>query len=323
MDRKTRVAIGVDLGGTKIDFGLVDETGQIHDHVRIQTPIEKGAEGIENLMIENIKKLQEKASFPLLGIGIGVAGQINRETGEVIFAPNLKWNHVPLRAKLEEALKLPVRVINDARALTLGEWQYGAGIGLQDLLCLFIGTGIGGGIVSGGSLQCGASNAFGEVGHMTIDYRGPVCTCGKKGCFEAFCGGWGIVARAKDEIGQNNATKILELAGGDMKNVTAFHVVEAFREKDPLAQTVITQMTDALVPACASLINILNPRRLILGGGVVEAMPELIEIIDQGVKKMALKAATSSLEVVRAKLGKELGVLGSATVIFNLLKGSD
>jgi glucokinase len=243
MDQKTRLAIGVDLGGTKIDFGLVDETGQIHDHARIPTPVEKGYEGIVDLIIENVVKLQKKASHPILGIGIGVAGQIDRDTGEVIFAPNLKWHHVPLRVKLEAVLKLPVRIINDARALTLGEWKYGAGIGLQDILCLFIGTGIGGGIVSGGSLLCGATNAFGEVGHMTIDFRGPDCTCGKKGCFEAYCGGWGIAARAKDLIGLGDSTEILELAGGDLKNVTAFHVIQAYREKDSSAKKVIDQMT--------------------------------------------------------------------------------
>lgn len=321
MDRKTRFAIGIDLGGTKIDFGLVDETGHVHHHIRVQTPIAKGAKAIEDLIVEHVKQLEKETTFPLLGIGIGVAGQIDRETGNVIFAPNLKWHNVPLRANLEAILKLPVRIINDARALTLGEWQYGAGIGFQDILCLFIGTGIGGGIVSGGSLLCGSSNAFGEVGHMTIDLNGPTCTCGKKGCFEAFCGGWGIAAHAKETL-RTEKSRILELAG-DIESVNAFHVVQAFREKDPIAEKIIDRMNKALVPACASLINILNPGRLILGGGIIEAMPEIIEIIDKGVKEVSLKAATNKLEVVRAKLGKELGVLGSATVIFNLLKGAD
>ena len=162
---------------------------------------------------------------------------------------------------------------------------------------------------------------------MTIDFNGPPCTCGKRGCLEAFCGGWGIGARAKEAIekeGKGAASrKIIELAGNQVDKITANHVVQAFRLGDPLARQLVDQMSIALVAGCASLVNILNPCRLILGGGFVEGMPEIIEIVDKGVKNDSLKAATKSLEVVRAKLGKEQGVLGSAAVIFNLLKGSD
>lgn len=327
MDLKARLAIGVDLGGTKIDIGLVDETGIIHHHQRVETLVAQGAEAIENQILESIRTMQEKAPFPLLGVGVGVAGQIDPETGSVVFAPNLKWHNIPLRANMEKALKLPVRIINDARALTMGEWQYGAGKGFQDIVCLFIGTGIGGGVVSRGNLLSGCSNTFGEVGHMTIDFNGPLCTCGKKGCLEAFCGGWGVAARAREAIEQDGkgaaSRKLLELAGNQVEKITSNHVVQAFHQKDPLALELIERMRTGLIAGCASLVNILNPCRLIVGGGLVEGMPEIIGMIDQGVKRDSLKAATKSLEVVRAKLGKELGVLGSAATIFNLLKGSD
>lgn len=327
MDLKSRLAIGVDLGGTKIDIGLVDESGIIHQHQRMETHVEKGPSEIENQILEAIRKMQAQASVPLLGIGIGVAGQIDPATGSVVFAPNLKWQNVPIREKMEKALDLPVRVINDARALTMGEWQYGAGKGFQDILCLFIGTGIGGGVVSIGNLLSGCSNTFGEVGHMTVDFNGPLCTCGNKGCLEAYCGGWGIAARAREAIEKDKSgersQKLLELAENRLDKVTASHVVQAYRQKDPMAMELIDRMSRALVSGCTSLVNILNPCRLILGGGFVEGMPEVVEIIDKGVKSFALKAATKSLEVVRAKLGKELGVLGSAAVIFNLLKGAD
>ena len=327
IDRKSRLAIGVDLGGTKIDIGLVDETGIIHHHERLETRVSEGPKAIENQIIDSIRAIQKKINTPLLGIGIGVAGQIDSDTGTVVFAPNLRWLKVPLRANMEKTLELPVRIINDARALTMGEWQYGAGRGYQDILCMFIGTGIGGGVVSKGTLQSGCSNTFGEVGHMTIDFNGPACTCGKLGCLEAFCGGWGIAARARDALAKGGEEalrgKILELAGHDPQNIHANHVIQAFRSGDPLAILLIEIMGRALVSGCASLVNILNPCRLIIGGGLVEGMPEIIEMVDKGVRSEALIAATKSLEVVRAKLGKELGVLGSAGFIFNLLKGSD
>lgn len=327
MDLKSRLAIGVDLGGTKIDIGLVDETGVVHHHTRLETLVAQGPKAIEQRILDAIKQMQEKAKLPLLGIGIGVAGQIDSNTGDVVFAPNLKWQNVPLRTNMEAALGLPVRIINDARALTMGEWQYGAGKGFQDIVCIFIGTGIGGGVVSHGTLLCGCSNTFGEVGHMTIDFNGPPCTCGKKGCLEAFCGGWGIAARAKEAIdkdGKGTASKkLLELVDNQVDKITANDVVRAFRQNDPLAKQIIDQMSRALISGCASLVNILNPCRLIIGGGFAEGMPEIIEVIDKGVKKESLKAATRSLEVVSAKLGKELGVLGSAAIIFSLLKGAD
>lgn len=289
MDLKTRFAIGVDLGGTKIDIGLVDETGHILQHKRVETPVAEGAKAIENLILDSIRTLQKEAPFPLLGIGIGVAGQIDRESGDVIFAPNLKWHQVPLRKNLEAVLGLPVRIINDARALTLGEWEYGAGKGLQDILCLFIGTGIGAGIVSGGTLLCGCSNTFGEVGHMTIDFNGPVCTCGNRGCFEAFCGGWGIAARAKDamkKMGTGAQTqKIIELAGNNIDKVTAYHVLQAFRQNDPFAQHLIEQMLKALIPACASLVNVFNTERTGLG---VELDIEAIERANELYETMGL-----------------------------------
>lgn len=327
IDRKSRLAIGVDLGGTKIDIGLVDETGIIHDHMRLETLVGEGPLAIEAQIIEGIRAIQTKISTPLLGIGIGVAGQIDPDTGNVVFAPNLRWLNVPLRANMEKVLELPVRILNDARALTMGEWQYGAGRGYQDILCMFIGTGIGGGVVSKGTLLCGCSNTFGEIGHMTIDFNGPTCTCGKQGCLEAFCGGWGIAARARDALAKGRGellrSKILELVGQDPKNIYASHVIQASRMGDPLAVELIETMGRALVSGCASLVNILNPCRLIIGGGLVEGMPEIIDMIDKGVRNQALIAATKSLEVVRAKLGKELGVLGSAGFIFNLLKGAE
>ena len=317
-------AIGVDLGGTKIAMGIVDEMGHMLEHRRIDTEVQEGAAAVEIQILKNIEDLRKKNDIPISGIGIGVAGQIESATGKVIFAPNLKWHNIPLKTSMEKAIQLPVSVVNDVRAITLGEWLYGAGKGFSDILCVFIGTGIGGGIVSGGSLMTGFSNSFGEVGHVTIDYNGPLCTCGKRGCLEAIAGGWGIAARAQEAIEadkESSSSKyMLELAGGNVKGVDAKVVIEAYHQQDAMAEQIIQNMQKGVIAGLASLINAYNPARLILGGGIIDAMPEIVSVIDKGIRDNALKAATQSLEVVKGTLGKNVGVVGSAAAIFNLIK---
>lgn len=322
--RELQYAIGVDLGGTKIEVGIVDETGHIHHHQHLETLVKEGSPAIEEQILKSIHHLQEKAGVHVSGVGIGVAGQIQPKTGLVIFAPNLKWHNIPLQTNIEKVIKVPVRIVNDVRAITLGEWLYGAGKGYKDVVCVFVGTGIGSGVISGGQFLAGCSNTFGEVGHMTIDFNGPLCSCGKQGCWEAFAGGWGIAAQAQKAIeaeGLGAASQcILKLAGGKLQLVTAKIVVAAYRQNDPLAVSLVEKIQKALVAGFASLVNIYNPHRIIIGGGLIDGMPELIQIIDKGVKEIALKAATQSLEIVKAQLGKEVGVIGSAAAIFNLIK---
>lgn len=319
-----RYAIGIDLGGTKIGLGLVDESGAILAHQRIETHREEGAARIEQRMLSSIDALRKAVNVQLLGIGIGVAGQICRETGDVVFAPNLKWHNVPLRKNVEAALALPVFVMNDVRAITLGEWLYGAGRGVSDLLCVFVGTGIGCGVVSGGQLLTGATNAFGEVGHMTIDFQGPLCTCGKKGCWEAFAGGWGIAKRACEAIEANAwglpSQTLLQLAGGNLEGVTAEIVANAYRKGDLMATELMDEVKAALIAGFASAVNIYNPSRLILGGGIFDGIPEWVQEVERGIKENSLKAVSQSLEVVRAEIKKEAGIIGSAAAVFNWVK---
>lgn len=317
-------AIGVDLGGTKIELGIVDETGRIHQHQRLQTRALEGPQAIEEQILDSIRTLQQQSGFPLFGIGIGAAGQIHPQTGEVIFSPNLKWQNVPLQANIEKALQIPVRIVNDVRAITLGEWKYGAGQGCDDLLCVFVGTGIGSGIVSGGHLLTGCNNAFGEIGHMTIDFNGPLCTCGKQGCLEVYASGWGIAARTQEAIktkkNEHSNQLLLKLAHDQLNDITAKIVVEAYHQGNELAKQIIQQAKKALIAGMASLVNAFNPCRLILGGGLIDGLPEFINAINEGVRQMSLKAVTQNLEIIKGKLGKEVGVIGAAAMIFNLFK---
>lgn len=311
-------AIGIDLGGTKIEAGRIDSSGNVLQHLRVKTDAAGGPKAIENQIQEAVLELQKGSNVPLAGVGIGVAGQIDPHTGVVYFAPNLPdWHNVPLRANLENALRLKIKIVNDVRAITIGEWLFGAGKGVQDLVCVFVGTGIGGGVVSGGTLLTGCSNTFGEVGHMTIDLYGPVCTCGNRGCWESIAGGWGIAKYARECViaDRLQGARVLELANNEIDKITAKTVVEAYWEDDHLAKIIIEHVKTALIAGCVSLVNLYNPERLILGGGFLDGMPDLIPLIDIGIRQFALKAATKSLEIVPAKLGKQVGVIGAASVV--------
>lgn len=305
------LTIGIDLGGTKIDIGVVDAAGKILRRELIKTS-KIGPEAVVDDIYEAVQKLIQKNEH-LEAAGVGMAGQIDSKTGNVHFAPNLGWNHFPLGSDLAKKLQIPVKVTNDVRAAAWGEWLYGAGRGSKDLICLFIGTGIGAGIVSDGKMLIGNSNAAGEVGHMTIDLNGPLCSCGNRGCFEAFAGGWAIARRAKEIISYDSVEgkKFLDLIGCEVDQVTGRHVIEAYQQKSPLAKKVIEEVKEALIAGVANLVNAFNPEKIILGGGIITGAPFFIDVIREGVPKRALKATSENLQVVRAELKGDAGVIGA------------
>lgn len=316
------MVIGIDLGGTKIEMGLVHSSGEVKDSIRVSTDADKGPQAIQYQLLQGIEELKKRAQGQIRGIGIGIAGQVDSRTGTVLFAPNLTgWHQIPLQQSLEQALQLPVKVVNDVRAITLAEWLYGAGRGYEDVVCLFVGTGIGSGIISGGRPLTGCSHTCGEVGHMVVDFQGPPCTCGNKGCLEALAGGWGIAKYAKDSIRTYGEAgrPLLELANNQLEAVTTKLVVEAYRKGDPLASLIMERAKQALITGCTNIVNVLNPCCLILGGGVIEGLPEWLVFVEMGVKRRALKAATHGLQVKPAELGKQVGVMGAAAAF--LMKG--
>jgi len=319
---KNPVTLGIDLGGTKTDLGIVDGSGKILQHELIKTSKE-GPQAVVQEMIHSIKKL-ESSHGPISAVGIGMAGQIDGRTGLVYFAPNLGWKNFPLGQELEKVLKIPVKVTNDVRAATWGEWLYGAGRGCEDLVCLFVGTGIGAGIVSGGNMLIGSRNAAGEVGHMTIDLNGPLCSCGNRGCFEALASGWAIAKRAKEMLTYDSVDgkKLLDLIGGTAEDITARSVFEAYRMKSPVAVKVIEEVKEALIAGVAALINAFNPAKIILGGGIINGSPDLIDVIREGVPKRALKTTVESLDIVPASLQAEAGVIGAAAFALQTIKTS-
>ena len=309
----TSWALGVDLGGTKIRVGHVTDEGQLVAVNRVPTDVSGGPEQVIAQIVAESRKLWQKKNPPA-ALGIGVAGQINGETGDVIFGPNLDWHNVPLRAELEKALDIPCHVLNDVRAAAYGEWQMGAGQGATDLICCFVGTGVGGGIIVGGRMLTGASNSAGEIGHTVVDINGPRCTCGNTGCLEALAGGWAIARAAQLEVADDfkEGQMLIELAGGGTAMITAKHVTKAAQAGDPLAMRLATDALRALGAGLSGLVNAFNPSHLIIGGGVGRGLPDAVPTVQRIIRERSLSAATRHLRVLPAALGSDSGVIGSA-----------
>ncbi len=309
-------AIGVDVGGSKVEVAEVDAHGSVRRRVRRPTDVAGGPAGVIRETVAAVRQLQEATNFSVLAIGVGIAGQIDPHSGTVRFAPNLGWREVPLQAELSASLRLPTSVTNDVRAATWSEWAYGAGEGAEDVVCLFMGTGIGGGVVSGGRLLLGASNIAGELGHVTVDYDGPLCHCGNRGCLEALVSGWAIARDAQEAVSAEPAagTVLLAAAGGDPQSLTAKIVAEVARQGDPLARRLVERAGHALAAGCVGLVNALNPSRLILGGGVIDGLPELLDVVRREIQEHALPSARQGLQVLPAKLQKDAVVIGAAAM---------
>jgi glucokinase len=309
-----RWAVGVDLGGTKVEVARVGEDGRIRQRVRHATDVDDGADRVIGRLVASVREMIRQGGSGGVGVGVGVAGQVEAVSGTVRFAPNLKWQEVALGDRLRDALEVPVAVTNDVRAVTWGEWLHGAGVGCDDLLCVFVGTGIGGGVVSGGRMLTGHRNSAGEFGHMTVDLEGPECTCGNRGCLESLAGGWAIARAAREAVTEDRTAGavLLELAGGQLEEVTARTVADAFHRGDPLAARLVNRVTEALAAGAAGLVNAFNPCRLILGGGVVEGLPGLVERVERRVAGRALAAAVEGFQVLPAQLGNDAGVIGAA-----------
>lgn len=318
-----KLAIGVDLGGTKMRVAVVDEVGTVFEQKTVPTNVSGGAEGIISQLVSIIQEFQSHLrARPLEAIGIAIAGQVDALTGNVTFAPNLFWENVPLGSRLYQELKVPVVIVNDVRAATWGEMCFGAGRGVQELVCVFIGTGIGGGIVSKGALLEGHNNSAGEVGHMVISCGGPKCNCGNQGCWEALAGGRAIGKSTREAILKEplQGAKILSYANGAVEKVIASHLFQAAREGDPFAIELVHKVEEALIVGTTNVLNAFNPECVILGGGIIESSPWLIVSIEKGVRKHALKSAVEKLKIVSAQCGADAGVQGAAAMALTKCK---
>jgi glucokinase len=309
----SELTVGVDLGGTKIQAAVVDRNGQVLASHRTPTDVDGGPSKAVADIVRTVHACVPDLS-EIGAVGVGVAGQVDASTGVVRSAPNLGWRDFPLADRLGQVLELPVVVENDVRAITWGVWRHGAGRGIDDLVVLFVGTGVGGGIVSGGQLLTGDRGVAGELGHATLVADGRLCTCGRRGCIEAYAGGWAIAARAREAIDADPDAGIGMLDAAGKGEVTAIVVSQAAADGDPLATELMKETGRYLGSAAVGLVHALNPRRIVMGGGVVDGNPYVVDAVAAAVEADAIPIFSDRLDVRRSELGPQAGVVGSASL---------
>ena len=304
--------VGVDIGATKVLAALVDDRGRLRRESDRKVHRNDGPAGVLRSVTEALDELKGHGERPR-AIGVAVAAQVDASRGTVLYAPNLRWAHVPLGASLRRRTGLPVVIENDVRAATWGEWRHGRYERTRNLACLYIGTGVGGGFVVDGRLLRGALGAAGEVGHMTLVAGGRKCSCPHRGCLEAYVGGWALGQRARERAREDPAfRRSLERRTGAAARVTSVDVTALARAGDRGARSLLEETGEWLGAGAVSIVNALNPSRLLLGGGMIEGYPRMVSLVRRAVARGAQPPAASAVTVGRVHLGTMAPVIGAA-----------
>lgn len=307
------LTIGVDIGGTKVLGGVVDEDGKVIANARRATPAEDTAATLDRI-VEVVQELRQ--SHPVDALGIGAAGWIDELRSTVLFAPNLAWRMEPLRDKLAEQIDIPIVVENDANVAAWAEFRYGAAADADDSMVMFtIGTGIGGGIVLDGKLVRGAHGMAAELGHIEVVPDGHPCGCGRLGCIEQYASGSALVRYAREGAGMDSAgaSRLLAAADGDPTRINGPMVTEAARAGDPVAIDAFNRIGGWLAVSLADMVQILDPQVIVIGGGVIDAGELLMRPTRAAFTvQLSNRGQLPVAELRAAKMGNDAGVVGAA-----------
>ena len=314
---KRDAAIGVDLGGTTVKAGVVSRDGKIVYEAKLPANAEQGPEAVRRQILQAIDDLfhhYSRDSIP--GIGIGTPGMVSIDGESVQAPPNFaNWKNYRLKEKIRSAVRLPVEVENDANAAAVAEARFGAGKGHENFIFVIWGTGVGGGIIAGGKIFRGAHGGAGEIGHTTIDLNGPRCNCGNRGCIEAYIGQRYLSDRARERLKQQPDSTVMKLLGGDLSKLEPAVLSKAMELGDSAAREIMLEAGSLLGVALASVMNILDFRYVVVGGGVSAADEPVFDAIRSSIRERAMAPIRSSFQVVRAELGNDAGILGAASLI--------
>lgn len=311
------MTIGVDIGGTKVAAGLVDASGEITHKSRVPMvstgDAAAGFACVESAINAIFAQMPE-ARAQVSGIGICAPGPLDPTTGVILNPPNVPcWRDYPLAAETERIFGIPARVDNDANAAGLAEALWGAGVAHSNVFFAILGTGIGTGIVFDRKIYHGRTGSAAEGGHVTIDYRGPKCGCGKHGCIEAYCSGPNIARRTRERLAGRGSSLILELAGS-LEAIRTEHVGEAFRAGDPVAQEILLETSHLLTIWLGTIVDLLEPDVMVVGGGVAHLMSTFFSQMRTGLKQWAINQRAGEIPLVLARYGSEAGIAGAAAL---------
>ncbi|MFP8885125.1 MULTISPECIES: ROK family glucokinase [Streptomyces] len=305
------LTIGVDIGGTKIAAGVVDEEGAILETSTVPTP--PTAEGVIDAIAEAVRTVS--TGHEIEAVGIGAAGYVDDKRATVLFAPNIKWRNEPLKDKVEQRVGLPVVVENDANAAAWGEYRFGAGHGHDDVVCITLGTGLGGGIIIGGKLHRGRFGVAAEFGHVRVVPDGLLCGCGSQGCWEQYASGRALVryARQRANATPENAKILLALGDGTPEGIEGRHISQAARQGCPVAVDSFRELARWAGAGLADLASLFDPSAFIVGGGVSDEGDLVLEPIRKSFRRWLVGSQwRPHAQVLAAQLGGRAGLVGAA-----------
>jgi glucokinase len=320
VDIQRDLLMGVDLGGTKILAGVFNSHVSLLSSNKISTKAERGYDAVVERIARCVKDAVDEGDYSMKqvrAVGVGAPGAVRTETGEVIFAPNLQWRQVPLKKDLEKYLGVPVFVDNDCTVCTRGVHEIEMKSRPRHMIGIFLGTGIGGGLVLNGELYLGSQKTAGELGHMVLEVGGPKCGCGNKGCFEALASRSAIFRRLELEI-KNGAKSVLidyVKEGGKVSTLRSGDLRKALKKGDKLVELVIKDAARYTGIAVANLMNLLNPEMIVLGGGVMDALEDqMMPVILETAKAYAMPGTAKGVTIVASSLGDNAGITGAAAL---------
>lgn len=309
--------IGVDLGGTNYAVGLVDEDGKILVRIDGETKVHEGPDAVVERLAKSILSLSEGNSIS--AVGIGSPGSIDHISGTVRFSPNFPgWIDFPLAEKIERRTSLKVFVENDANAYALGERTFGVAKGMDHVVCLTLGTGIGGGVITHGVLLRGSTGIGAELGHMNVLPNGPRCGCGSRGCLEALASATAIRNFVKEGFERHRESLLFKVKGPE--SVTPKDVFDHAKLGDQFSLQIFNTVVDGLAAAIGSLVNIFNPQMVVLGGGMANAGDFLLGPVAERAKSYVLPTMLETYRIELSRLGKDAGILGAASIVFERLR---
>jgi glucokinase-like ROK family protein len=318
LNPKAYYVVGIDLGTLNTIAAVVDLEGKIVERVEHPTNGEKNRDDVIERVKAAIHEVISASNLNLqkiAGIGLAVPGLVDSKKGMILFIPNFGWKDTPLREILEEEFHTPIFIDNNANAMALSEAQFGIGRGVKNFICVNIGIGIGSGVIINREIYRGETECTGEIGHTTVDYNGPKCSCGNNGCLEVMAAGPAIARRAVKAIREGRKTVITELVEENLNQITAAVVARAANQDDRLAREIMEKTGEYLGTGIANIINLFNPQMVIIGGGVAQAGSLIFDPLKRTMKKRAFSVPAKVVKIATPSLGRDCTVIGAASLV--------